>query len=83
LGAKLWLSEMIEMASGRPSPSASAGTNGYIGMNARGAALGVSKSEAAKKLLEQMVEAAGRDFVLKVYRERVIEHAAQLQKGAA
>lgn len=42
--------------------------NGYSGMNARGAALGVSKSEAAKKLLETMIDAAGRDFVLKVYR---------------
>lgn len=57
--------------------------NGLSGMNARGAALGTSKSEQAKKLLEQMVEAAGSDFVFQAYRDRVVEHAAQLQKGAA
>lgn len=57
--------------------------NGQSGMNARGAALGISKSEQAKKLLESMVDAAGRDFVFQVYRDRIVEHAAQLQRGAA
>lgn len=56
---------------------------GLSTMNARNAALGASKSDLAKKTLEQLIEGAGRDFVLKVYRDRVIEHAAQLQKGAA
>ena len=52
-------------------------------MNVRNAALGGSKSELAKKALEKAIDAAGREFVMKVYRDRVIEHAAQLQKGAA
>jgi hypothetical protein len=57
--------------------------SGFSGMNARGAALGISKSDEAKKLLELMIDAAGRDFVFQIYRDRVVEHAAQLQKGAA
>lgn len=51
---------------------------GLSGMNMRNAALGASKSELAKKWLEKAIEAAGREFVLKVYRDRVVEHAMQL-----
>ena len=57
--------------------------NGFSTMNVRNAALGGSKTEAAKKLLDKAIEAAGRDFVFKVYRDRVVDHAAQLQKVAA
>lgn len=57
--------------------------NGLTPMNVRNAALGSSRTDLAKKLLEQAIDAAGRDFVTKVYRDRMIEHAAQLQKGAA
>ena len=57
--------------------------NGLSSMNVRNAALGQSRSEAAKKALDKAIEAAGRDFILKVYRDRVLAHAAELQKGAA
>ena len=57
--------------------------NGLGTMNLRNAALGGSKSDMAKKTLEKAIDAAGREFVLKVYRDRVVEHAAQLQRGAA
>lgn len=57
--------------------------NGLSTMNVRNAALGGSKSDMAKKTLEKAIDAAGREFVTKVYRDRVVEHAAQLQKGAA
>lgn len=57
--------------------------NGLSGMNVRNAALGQSRSDAAKKALEKAIDAAGREVVLKVYRDRVLAHAAELQKGAA
>lgn len=57
--------------------------HGLSTMNVRNAALGGSKTDQAKVLLDRAIEAAGREFVLKVYRDRVVEHAAQLQKGAA
>ena len=52
-------------------------------MNLRNAALGGSSTDLAKKTLERAIDAAGRDFVSKFYRDRVLEHAAQLTKGAA
>lgn len=52
-------------------------------MYVRNAALGASQADGARKALEQAIDAAGRDIVMKVYRERVTEHVAQLQKGAA
>jgi hypothetical protein len=57
--------------------------NGLSPMNVRNAALGQSRSDSAKKVLEQAIDAAGREFVLKIYRDRVLDHAAQLRKGAA
>lgn len=57
--------------------------NGLVPMNVRNAALGSSRTEAAKMVLERAIDAAGRDFVTRAYRDRVIEHAVQLQRGAA
>ena len=57
--------------------------NGYASMNLRNAALGGSQTPHAMKMLNAALDAAGRDFVLSVYRERVGQHWAQLQAGAA
>ena len=57
--------------------------NGLVPMNVRNAALGSSRTDAARGVLERAIDAAGRDFVAQVYRDRVIEHAHQLQQGAA
>lgn len=57
--------------------------NGLTPLNVRNAAFGVSRTEAARRNLDRAIDAAGREFVLKVYRDRVIEHGAELQKGAA
>ncbi len=57
--------------------------NNVTTMNVRNAALGGSQSPMAVKVLEKTIDAAGREFVLKMYRDRMLEHAALLQKGAA
>lgn len=40
-------------------------------MTLRIAALGGSQSETSRRYLERAIDAAGRDFVLKVYRSRL------------
>lgn len=55
----------------------------YSSMNVRNAALGGSRTPTVRKMLDEAIEAAGRDFVMTAYRQRVGEHWAQLQKGAA
>ena len=55
--------------------------NGVTAMNVRNAALGGSQSEMAKTCLEKAINAAGREIVFKVYRDRMLEHAAQLKHG--
>lgn len=58
-------------------------SKGISSMNLRNAALGGSRTPAGLRMLDDAINAAGRDFVLQVYRDRVGEHWAQLQKGAA
>lgn len=57
-------------------------SKGYASMNLRNATLGGSRTPMGLKMLDEAIDAAGRDFVLSVYRDRVGEHWAQLQKGA-
>ena len=57
--------------------------NGLTPMNVRNAAFGVSRTDAAKTTLDRVMDAAGREFILKIYRDRMLEHCAQLQKGVA
>lgn len=56
--------------------------NGLTPMNVRNASFGVSRTDEARRVLNMAIDAAGRDFILKVYRDRMVEHTAQLQKGA-
>ncbi len=58
-------------------------SKGYSSMNLRNATLGGSRTPHALMMLDEALDAAGRDFVLSVYRDRVGEHWAELQKGAA
>lgn len=57
--------------------------NGLSTMNVRNAALGGSRSEMARVLLERAIDAAGREFVQTTYRRRLTEHYEQITKGAA
>lgn len=57
--------------------------NGYAGMNLRNAALGASTTSQAMTMLNHAIDAAGREFVLSVYRDRVGKHWEQIQRGAA
>lgn len=57
--------------------------NGHSTMNVRNAALGASRSELARDLLAQAIEAAGRDFVVATYRRRIADHYEQIMRGAA
>ena len=50
---------------------------------ARNATFGQSRGPGGTKILEQMIEDAGREFVFDAYRRRMIDHVAQLKKGVA
>lgn len=57
--------------------------NDLVPMNVRNATFGQSRGEKAKEYLEQVIEAAGREFVRDAYARRLAEHAKQFAKGAA
>ena len=48
--------------------------NGIGTPTARAAAYGLSQTDASRKILEDMIEFAGRDFVRDAYRRRMAEH---------
>lgn len=54
---------------------------GYASMNLRNAALGASTTPQAMEMLEEAINAAGREIVLSVYRERVGRHWDQIQRA--
>ena len=57
--------------------------NGINPSNARQATFGQSRGPAGKALLERMIDAAGRDFVVAAYTNRIVALAEQLKRGAA
>ena len=57
--------------------------NGITPANGRNATFGQSRGAIGRENLRRIIDAAGRDFVRQYYRERLLEHAAALKKGAA
>ena len=57
--------------------------NGLTATNGRNATFGQSRGAVGRHNLNQIIDAAGRDFVREAYRRRVAEHFEQLQRGAA
>lgn len=57
--------------------------NGLSPMNGRNATFGQSRGEIGRRNLEQIIEAAGRDFVRAAYERRLSDHLAALKRGAA
>ena len=57
--------------------------NGIKPMAARNSTFGQARGEIGQKVLDRMIDAAGRDFVRDAYQRRVEEHRAQLNQGAA
>jgi hypothetical protein len=49
---------------------------------ARAAAYGLSRAPASQKILDEMIDFAGRDTVLAAYRDRVAEHAREMSAAA-
>lgn len=56
--------------------------NGFTPMNVRNASFGVSRSDETRRVLDLVIDAAGREFVLKIYRDRLLEYSAELKKRA-
>lgn len=57
------------------------GENGLTPANARNATFGQSRGEAGQRILAQIIEAVGIEFMRDAYRRRVGEHFAQITKG--
>ncbi|PCH67058.1 MAG: hypothetical protein COC12_12050 [Rhodobacteraceae bacterium] len=59
------------------------GTYGITAMTARNASLGLTRSPVGKKILHDMIEAAGPDLVALAYRKRVRKHLGEIEEDAA
>ena len=57
--------------------------NGITPSNARSATFGQSRGPKGRELLERLIDAAGRDFVMKAYAARIGAYAEYVKKGAA
>lgn len=57
--------------------------NGLTPTNARNATFGQSRGEAGQRIMRQIIEAVGIEFMRDAYRRRVAEHLAQIKQGAA
>ncbi len=57
--------------------------NGINPSTAPQATFGQSRGPNGKAILERMIDAAGRDFVVRAYTSRILALAEQLKKGAA
>lgn len=57
--------------------------NGINPSTVRQATFGQSRGPAGRALLKRVIDAAGRDFVVAAYTNRILALAEQLKKGAA
>lgn len=57
--------------------------NGVTPSNARNATFGQSRGPKGRVLLDRLIDAAGRDFVLRAYAARIETYARHVKKGAA